>query len=162
MDCEKMCRYSLKTLLLVIFSFSGLAIGLTHPSEFWAVTWVTLTVVILSAITVCAFISRNANKMRASAFALAGWIYLLITFGPFKPELSDSLATTVILEMLYDRALATEAPLHLEPFQHAMQPPPAFEQNRIWFMRIGQSAVTCITGLASLLLCDIINRRRHS
>ena len=97
----KRLRFSLLGLLGVIALIAVACAALRSASEIWGSAAFTLTVAALFVALVGVIFRQRASRAFWGGFALLGWGYLLLVFGPwFKDNVSQQLLTTKLLDYL--------------------------------------------------------------
>jgi hypothetical protein len=96
---------------MALILLSGVALGaLSRPSQLVAALLFSVATVILTASILGALYARGASRAFWSGFAIGGWMYLLLQYGPFcETSIGPYTLPTAILDVLYD-ALAPGTP----------------------------------------------------
>ncbi|MFI5460003.1 MAG: hypothetical protein ACHRXM_31675 [Isosphaerales bacterium] len=102
-------RFSIAWLMGIIFVIGvGLA-ALRHPSKLWASLLFTMTIGVLVVSLLGALFHRGLARQFWAGFAVCGWFYMLLNFGPwFESAVSPYLFTTACLDLIYPRVAAPE------------------------------------------------------
>jgi len=98
---------------LVLYVAVGFA-ALKTPSEAWA----TLTLLLLTLALLGSIFTRGGNRAFWGGFAIAGWSYWILSFGPwFDTHIGPRLATKSLADGLY----------------HHLQYVPKVGGEKVWF-----------------------------
>ncbi len=99
-----MRRFSVRTLMvLIVGAAAGLA-ALRDASEIWAGIMLTLVLSILGTAIFGAIYKRGRRRADWLGFAVFGWGYFMLAFGPgFSTELGNRLPSTRLLIALHPR-----------------------------------------------------------
>jgi hypothetical protein len=105
-----MFRFSLLTLLGAVLVVSIGFAALRGASEVWARIVVTGTIVALLTATLGAIYLPTASRAFCGGFALLGWAYMFLVFGPWLEAIKPQLATTLALNRLQAAMAIEEVP----------------------------------------------------
>ncbi len=94
-----MLRFSLASLLAVVFFVAVGSAALANATDLWRQITVTLTVVCLLLATLAAVFSRGQTRLFAGGFALTGWLYMTLAFVTAF-GLRDDLLTDSVIQWL--------------------------------------------------------------
>ena len=75
-----MLKFSLASLLAVVFCAAVGSAALANATDLWRQITVTLVVVCLLLATLVAVFSRAQARLFAGGFALTGWLYMMLAF----------------------------------------------------------------------------------
>jgi hypothetical protein len=102
----RLFRFSIRSLLALVF-FCGIALAaLVEPTAPWAVGLFALAVISFSLAGLAAFLGRSSKRAVYAGFALFGWCYLTVAFGPwFRDAVRPHLPTTKAIDGFPQRRL---------------------------------------------------------
>ena len=102
-------RISIAALMGFVCIFGvGLA-AFRYPSKLWASFLISITLSAMVFGTLGALFHRGSPQKFWAGYALCGWLYLLVHFGPwFNEEMSPFMFTTACLDLLYPHVAAVE------------------------------------------------------
>jgi hypothetical protein len=108
-------RFSIAAIMGFVFVFGvGLA-AFRYPNKLWASFFYSLTIGAMVIGSLGAWFHRGLPQKFWMGYALCGWLYLLMNFGPwFQSEVSPHLFTTALLDLIYPRVAAPEQTAMLE------------------------------------------------
>jgi hypothetical protein len=108
-------RFSIAALMGFVFVFGvGLA-ACRYPNKLWASLFYSITIGAMVIGSLGAVFHRGLPQKFWMGYAMCGWLYLLMNFGPwFESEVSPYLFTTAILDLIYPRVAAPEQTAMLE------------------------------------------------
>jgi hypothetical protein len=168
-------QFSLLTLFgLVTIVALGCA-ALRSPSELWASSLFTFTIVVLLAAILRAILRRGPARAFWIGFALFGWGYLLLIFGPWfgrcpAPPLLSTEALTYLQAKLHKSQPAPPQMITAPPYSQmvvsggsggavttvwsTVSPAPLGPAGIDWFQSIGHSLLAQFAGiLGGVLAC---------
>jgi hypothetical protein len=104
-------RFSIATLMTFVLVLAlGLA-ALRSGSEAWSTAVFTLTLVLHFTAILGAIYRRGRDRAGCLGFALFGWAYWNLSFGPwFRAEIGPQLVTTPLLEYLHPKIAPVPPP----------------------------------------------------
>ncbi len=102
-------RISIAALMGFVGIFGvGLA-AFRYPSKLWGSFLISITVGALVVGTLGALFHRGLPQKFWAGYAICGWFYLLVHFGPwFREEMAPFLFTTACLDLIYPHVAAVE------------------------------------------------------
>jgi hypothetical protein len=102
-------RFSIAALMWFVFVLGvGLA-ALRYPSKLWASFFFSITIGAMVIGSLGAIFHRRLPQKFWMGYAICGWLYMLLNFGPwFESEVSPYLFTTAVLDLLYPHIAAPE------------------------------------------------------
>lgn len=108
-------RFSIAALMGFVFVFGvGLA-AFRYPNKLWASFFLSITIGAMVIGSLGALFHRGLPQRFWMGYALCGWLYLLMNFGPwFGTEVSPYLFTTAVLDLIYPHIAAPEQTAMLE------------------------------------------------
>jgi hypothetical protein len=128
----KRFRVSIAGLMaMIVFAAIGIA-ALRYPTPLAASLLLTATLTILAVATLAAVFRRGDARAFWAGFAVAGWGYLGLCYGPLAdPRVHQRLATTALLNGLYGRLAYA----------------PRAEGEAIWYDAKGESYPARVIGI---------------
>ncbi len=102
-------RISIAALMGFVCIFGvGLA-AFRYPSKLWGSFLISMTVGAMVVGTLGALFHRGLSRKFWAGYAICGWFYLLVHFGPwFRKEMAPFLFTTACLDLIYPHVAAVE------------------------------------------------------
>ena len=102
-------RLSIAALMGFIFVIGvGLA-AFRYPNKLWASFFFSIAIGAMVIASMGAVFHRGLPQKFWAGYALCGWLYLLLNFGPwFEHEVSPYLFTTACLDLIYPHVAAPE------------------------------------------------------
>jgi hypothetical protein len=102
-------RFSIAALMGFVGVF-GVGLGaLRYPSKLWGSFFISITLVAMVVATLGALFHRGLPQKFWAGYAICGWLYLLMNFGPwFSNQVGPYLFTTACLDLVYPRVAAVE------------------------------------------------------
>jgi hypothetical protein len=101
-------RFSIAALMGFVFAFGvGLA-AFRYPSKLWASFLFSIALGAMVVALLGAVFHRGLPQKFWAGYAICGWLYLLMTFGPFGGAVSPYLFTTACLDLIYPQVAAVE------------------------------------------------------
>ncbi len=102
-------RFSIAALMGFVFVFGvGLA-AFRYPSKLWASFLVSIALGAMVVGLLGAVFHRGLPQKFWAGYAICGWLYLLMNFGPwFDDHVSPYLFTTAFLDLIYPHVAAVE------------------------------------------------------
>ena len=102
-------RFSIAALMWFIVIFGiGLA-AFRYPNKLWASFLFSISICAMLVGSLGAVFHRGLPQKFWAGYAICGWFYLLLSFGPwFAIEVSPYLFTTAILDLIYPHVAAPE------------------------------------------------------
>lgn len=142
----KRLRFSLLWLLGVVALIAVACAALRSASEIWGSAAFTLTVGALFAALLGLIFRQRASRAFWGGFALLGWGYLLLVFGPwFKDNVSHQLLTTKLLDYLHPKLQrSANAPVTYSAFTPTMTTVPRTgwsQSGATWSANTGAAVV---------------------
>jgi hypothetical protein len=100
-------RFSIAALMGFVFVFGvGLA-AFRYPNKLWASFFYSITIGATVFGSLGAVFQRGLPQKFWMGYAMCGWLYLLMNFGPwFEMEVSPYLFTTAVLDLIYPHVAA--------------------------------------------------------
>jgi hypothetical protein len=97
-------RFSLAALLTAVLAIGVACAALRYASELWASAAFSRALVLLLGAVLGALFRRSASRAFWVGFALFGWAYLLLVFGPwFNSSVKPRLVTTRLITYLHQK-----------------------------------------------------------
>jgi hypothetical protein len=102
-------RFSIAALMGFVFVFGvGLA-AFRYPSKLWASFLISIALGSMVVASLGALFHRGLPQKFWAGYAICGWLYLLLNFGPwFASAISPCLFTTACLDLIYPHIAAVE------------------------------------------------------
>lgn len=102
-------RFSIAALMGFVFAF-GVGLGaLRYPSKLWASFLISIALGAMVVALLGAAFHRGLPQKFWAGYAITGWLYLLMIFGPwFERAVSPYLFTTACLDLIYPHVAAVE------------------------------------------------------
>ena len=102
-------RFSIAALMGFVFVFGvGLA-AFRYPNKLWASFFFSITIGAMVVGSLGAVFHRGLPQKFWAGYAICGWLYLLMNFGPwFESEVCPYLFTTACLDLIYPHVAAPE------------------------------------------------------
>jgi hypothetical protein len=101
-------RFSIAALMGFVFAFGvGLA-AFRYPSKLWASFLFSIALGAMVVALLGTVFHRGPPQKFWAGYAICGWLYLLMTFGPFGGAVSPYLFTTACLDLIYPHVAAVE------------------------------------------------------
>jgi hypothetical protein len=102
-------RFSIAALMVAIVILSlGLA-ALRYPNKLWESFYYSIPLAVLVFALLGVLFHRGLSRAFWGGFALSGWFYMLLNFGPwFADSFSPYLFTTACLDLIYPHVAAPE------------------------------------------------------
>jgi hypothetical protein len=108
-------RFSIAAIMGFVFVFGvGLA-AFRYPNKLWASFFFSITIGAMVIGSLGAVFHRGLPQKFWMGYAMCGWLYLLMNFGPwFETAVSPYLFTTAVLDLIYPHVAAPEQTAMLE------------------------------------------------
>jgi hypothetical protein len=110
-------RFSIAALMAFVSIFAvGLA-AFRYPNKLWASFFFSLTIGAMVIGTLGAIFHRGLPQKFWMGYAICGWLYMFMNFGPWFEYFSPYLFTTACLDLIYPRVAAPEQTALLETYK---------------------------------------------
>ncbi len=101
--------FSMATMIAAVFVIAVGCAALRFANDFWAGTLFTAALIVLLYALLALIVRRGSVRLFWAGFALFGWVYMLLTVGPwFSDHVRESFVSPTLLRLLHAR-LATPA-----------------------------------------------------
>jgi hypothetical protein len=117
-------RFSIAALMGFVFAFGVAMAAFRYPSKLWASFLFSIALGAMVFGSLSAAFHRGLPQKFWAGYAGCGWLYLLMTFGPFGGAVSPYLFTTACLDLIYPQVAAVE--------QTAMVPSGRFDNHLVY------------------------------
>jgi hypothetical protein len=168
-------RITLATLMAIVPFFAFAFAALKYADDLWASAAFTLAAVVLSLAVVGTLVRRGSGRAFWIGFAVPGWVYLALSFGPWFPSMAISpppLLPTRLLAYVYPYLARPERPdrtfepskvvdpilaeqpssppggmVLISEVDHQPTGPVVYGWSTYWYSRVGHSLSALFLGL---------------
>ncbi len=124
-------RFSIRGLMLAIVLLAAAFAALRTPSRFWANTWFSMALAGVTLAVPAALCTRDGDRAFWCGFATCGWVYFLVSLGPWiHRETSFQLVTTTLLDIAAPHIIERE--YLLRSYMAGFNPPSAPQAPTPW------------------------------
>jgi hypothetical protein len=152
-------RFSLLGLGGMVAAAAMCCWALINASAWVASAALTLVGLVMSLSVVTALLAPRSARGLSTGFAVCGWLYLLMVFGPLERRVGDSMLTTSLLEWAAQQMPGAMTDAVAPPGGFVFAPRVPNTDYLAAFADIGQAIFTVVFALAGGLLGQFVMRR---